>query len=154
LAEAFAKKSGRMRKIGEIGKRGVEMTLEEAAARYGKDPFATKALGAVIEEVGDGYAKCSVELRDIHRNSAGNVMGGVPAVLADFCFAVASDADANRIVTLNSSITYLGMAKDGRLIAEGRRIKDGRSTCCYTVDITDGVGTQVVVANITGFRMR
>ncbi len=129
------------------------MTLEEATARYGNDQFATKALGAVIEGAGDGYAKCLLELREIHRNSVGNVMGGVPAVLADFCFAVASDADANHVVTLNSNLTYLGMAKDDRLIAEGRRIKDGRSTCCYTVDITDGIGTQVAVANITGFRM-
>lgn len=128
------------------------MTLEEAVARFGKDRFATEALGAVIEEVGDGYAKCSLTLRDIHKNSVGNVMGGVPAVLADFCFAVASDADENRLVTLNSSITYLGMAKDVRLVAEGRRVKDGRSTCCYTVDITDGIGTQVAIANITGFR--
>lgn len=130
------------------------MTLEEAVARFGKDRFATEALGAVIEEVGDGYAKCSLALRDIHKNSVGNVMGGVPAVLADFCFAVASDADTNHIVTLNSNTTYLGMAKDGRLIAEGRRVKDGRSTCCYAVDITDGAGTQVAIANITGFRMR
>ena len=129
------------------------MTLEEAVARYGNDQFATKALGAVIDEVGDGYAKCSLELREIHRNSVGNVMGGVPAVLADFCFAVASDAEVSRIVTLNCSLTYLGMAKDGRLVAEGRRIKDGRSTCCYTVDITDGSGPQVAIANITGFRM-
>ncbi len=128
------------------------MTLEEVVARFGKDRFATEALGAVIEEVGDGYAKCSLTLRDIHKNSVGNVMGGVSAVLADFCFAVASAADENRLVTLNSSITYLGMAKDTRLVAEGRRVKDGRSTCCYTVDITDGIGTQVAIANITGFR--
>lgn len=47
----------------------------EIIAMFENDHFATSN-GAVIEEVYDGYAKCSLILKDTHRNALGVVMGG------------------------------------------------------------------------------
>ena len=62
--------------------------IDEIREIFRHDTFATNN-GAVIDEVGEGYAKCSLTIGDGHRNAAGGVMGGVPFMLADFAFAVA-----------------------------------------------------------------
>ena len=64
-------------------------TLEEVREVFADDRFATEN-GAVIEEIGDGYAKCSVNLDRKHKNAMGGVMGGVYFTLEEFAFAEAS----------------------------------------------------------------
>ena len=49
---------------------------EETIRLFQNDRFATEN-GAVIEEVDDHYAKCSLKIEDRHRNAMGAVMGGV-----------------------------------------------------------------------------
>ena len=61
--------------------------LDELRAFFAQDRFATEN-GAYVEEAGENYAKCSMELTDRHKNARGAVMGGVHFVLADFNFAV------------------------------------------------------------------
>ena len=64
-------------------------TLEKVREIFRGDRFATE-MGAVIEELGDHYSKCSLVLNEHHRNAVGGIMGGVYFTLADFAFAVAS----------------------------------------------------------------
>ena len=128
--------------------------IEEIRRRFAEDHFATNAAGARIDSVDDGYARCSLTLGDIHRNAAGGVMGGVAFTLADFAFAVASNADNTQTVSLCAQITYTSPARGGELIAEARRQKEGRSTCFYVVSITDELGTQVATVTVTGFIKR
>ncbi|MGN0432337.1 MAG: PaaI family thioesterase [Lachnospiraceae bacterium] len=129
----------------------MELELQRVREFFTKDKFATDA-GAVIEQLGDHYAKCSIELDERHLNAVGGIMGGVHFVLADFTFAVASNWQQMGSVSLNSNIAYLGTVKGKKLIAEAHCIKEGRSTNCYRVDIGDELGTKVAVVNITGFR--
>ncbi len=126
-------------------------TLDEVRAFFAKDRFATEN-GAVIEKIGDRYAKCSIELGAIHKNAVGAVMGGVHFVLADFAFANASNRQQMGCVSLSSNITYLSSVRGTKLIAEAHCIKEGRNTNYYRVDITDDLGTAVAEVNITGFR--
>ena len=63
---------------------------KETVELFQNDRFATEN-GAVIEEVDDHYAKCSLVIEDRHRNAMGAVMGGVYFTLADFALAVASN---------------------------------------------------------------
>ena len=63
--------------------------LEQIREFFAKDRFATDN-GATIEEVDDGYAKCSLEIQPHHLNAANTVMGGAIFTLADFAFAVAT----------------------------------------------------------------
>lgn len=124
--------------------------LEPIIERFQKDRFATEN-GAVIDEVGDGYAVCSLEIQPRHLNAVGTVMGGAVFTLADFAFAVASNWNKGIHVSLSSQITYLGVAKGTRLIAKAQVMKEGRSTCYYTVEVTDELGNAVAHVTANGF---
>ena len=124
-------------------------TLEEVRARFEADRFATEN-GAVIEEVRDGYARCSMTLTPSHRNAAGAVMGGAIFTLADFAFAVASNFDQTPTVTAVSQISYLGVPQGDTLTAETHLLKDGRRTCFYEIAIYDDTDTLVAVVSTTG----
>lgn len=126
-------------------------TLEEVREFFKNDTFAT-VNGAVIDEIGDNYAKCSIKINDNHKNAVGGVMGGVHFMLADFTFAVASNWQRLGSVSLNSNITFLSTVKGTRLIAEAKCVKEGKNTNCYQIDVFDDLGNNVALVNITGFR--
>lgn len=126
------------------------IALDEVRERFSQDRFAT-VNGAVIDAIEEGYAKCSMELNDTHRNALGAVMGGAIFTLADFAFAVASNWNKSPQVSLNASISFLGRAKGSKLIAEARKIKEGRKTCYYEVMISDELGNQVAHMTSNGF---
>lgn len=128
-------------------------TLDEVRKLFENDRFATEN-GAVIEEIGDLYAKCSLNLTDSHKNALGAVMGGVSFTLADFAFAVASNWQEPGVVSLSSNIAYLGTAKGKSLIAEARCVKNGRTTSYYNISIQDELGNQVAAVTTTGYRKR
>lgn len=126
-------------------------TLEEVRDMFEHDRFAT-VNGAVIDEIGEGYARCSMDITDTHKNAMGAVMGGATFTLADFTFAVASNWQKMGTVALSVNVAFLGVAKGERLIAEAKMVKDGRSTCYYNVEVTDELGTQVAVVTVSGFK--
>lgn len=127
-----------------------EKSLEEVRIIFADDRFATEN-GAVIEAIGDKYAKCSVTITDSHRNAMGAVMGGVYFMLADFAFAVAANWQRMGTVSLNADISFLGSAKGDKLMAEAVCIKDGRTTACYRIDVKDNLENLVATVTTTGY---
>ena len=98
-------------------------TIEEVREIFSKDRFATENY-AVIEEIGEKYAKCSMEIKDRHKNAMGGVMGGAAFTLADFAFAVATNWEVMNTVSISSNIAYIGVPKGRKIIAEAHMIKD------------------------------
>lgn len=128
-------------------------TLEEVRKIFAGDRFATEN-GAVIEEIGDRSAVCSLEITDSHRNAMGAVMGGTYFMLADFAFAVtANHGDRWGCVSLQSNISFLNPAKGKKLIAKAVCIKEGKSTACYRVDVTDELGNLTATVTVTGYHL-
>ena len=123
--------------------------LEEVRKIFEADRFAV-ANGAVIEEIGDHSAVCSLVITDSHRNAMGAVMGGVYFMLADFAFAVAANWQKMGCVSIHSDISFLSPAKGKKLTAKAVCIKDGRTTACYRVDVTDDLGNMAATVTITG----
>ena len=128
-------------------------TLEEVRKLFAGDRFATEN-GAVIEEIGDHSATCSLVITDSHRNAMGAVMGGTYFMLADFAFAVAANWERMGCVSLRSDISFLGAAKGKKLTAKAICIKDGRTTACYRVDVTDELGNLAATMTATGCHIR
>ncbi len=128
--------------------------LEEARSFFNGDLYATKTTGVIIEEVGEHYAKCSFEITRDHQNAYGGVMGGAIFTLSDFTFAVSSNFRQPQTVSTSSQINFIGMAKGKKLIAESTLVKDGRSTCLYTISITDELGTKVAFATFNGMKLQ
>ena len=128
-------------------------TLEQVKQMFEGDRFATEN-GAVIDEIGDKTATCSLRITDSHRNAMGAVMGGTYFMLADFAFAVAANWESMGCVSLHSDISFLGAAKGQRLIAKAVCVKDGKSTSCYRVDVTDDLGNLTATVTTTGYHIR
>lgn len=120
---------------------------------FSGDQYATLSTGAVIEEAGKNYAKCSLKLERKHRNAMGGVMGGAMFTLADFAFAVASNIGSPPTVSVSGQIVYLGAVKGDVLTAVARCLHAGRSGCSFTVDISDNLGNAVASVTFYGFRM-
>ncbi len=127
--------------------------LEKAREFFSRDLFAVKAAGIIIEEVGEHYAKCSMEITCNHQNTYGGVMGGAVFTLADYTFAVASNFNQPKTVSVTSQINFIGMAKGKKLNSESKLIKDGRSTCLYEINVTDDLGTKVAFVTISGMKL-
>ncbi len=128
-------------------------TLEEVRKIFEGDRFATEN-GAVIEEIGDHSATCSLTITASHRNAMGAVMGGAYFMLADFAFAVAANWENMGCVSLRSDISFLGTAKGEKLIAKAVCIKDGKNTVCYRIDVTDDLGNLTATITTTGYHVR
>lgn len=125
-------------------------SLEKAIEMFSKDKYATEATKIQIDEVGENYSKVSLTIDDCHKNALGHVMGGVMFTLADFAFAIATNLEGTKTVTLTSQISYLSIPKGERLIAETRLIKDGSRNCFYEIIITDETERQIAVVSTTG----
>ena len=127
-------------------------TLEEVRSIFERDRFATEN-GAIIEQIGEHSATCSLVITDSHRNAMGAVMGGTYFMLADFAFAVAANWEKMGCVSLRSDISFLGAAKGNKLIAKAVCIKDGKTTACYRVDVTDQCGNLAATMTATGYHI-
>ena len=129
-----------------------DASLEEIREMFGHDEFAA-LLYPTIEEARPGYARVSMDIRDdLHLNGLGGLMGGVPFVLSDFAFAIASNVGNVPTMSVSSSIDHLSAPKDKHLVAECEIEKDGRSLCFASIHVKDGTGRLITRAHITGFR--
>ncbi|MBR5250939.1 MAG: PaaI family thioesterase [Clostridia bacterium] len=129
-----------------------EKTIQEVRQIFNDDKFAV-CNGAVIEEIGDHTATCSLVLTDLHRNAMGAVMGGVYFTLADFTFAVAANWQKMGCVSMNANINFLGGTKGNKLIAKAVCVKNGKKTACYQVEVKDELDNLTAVVTITGYHL-
>lgn len=128
----------------------MEKDIEKIREFFSHDRYAFDT-GCFIEEVDDHYARVSLKLGEGHRNAVGGVMGGVYFTLADFAFAVASNWQQSGTVSITSDISFIGVPKADKVIAETQLIKNGRSTCCYNVSVKDELGTPLAAVKIVGY---
>ncbi len=126
-------------------------SLDEMRSYFAQDQFATKCLGAVIDEYEDGRAVVSMTLDDRHHNAQGFVMGGVIFSLADFALAVSSNVGNPPGCSVNHSINIMNRTKGDRLIATAAPDKNGKTLGFYLVDVHDDLGTHVARMTATIF---
>jgi acyl-CoA thioesterase len=122
--------------------------LEQTRAFFKDDRFAVYN-GITIDEVGEGYAKCSMEIDENHLNARSNVMGGAIFTLADLCFGAASDGEA---VSMSSEINFISPGRGPKLNAEARLIHGGNTTVLYEVEVTEG-DRKVAFVTMRGFKV-
>lgn len=123
--------------------------LEEARAFFAGDRFATEN-GAVIDEIGEHYAICSMEITPHHLNAAGRVMGGAVFMLAEFAFAVASNFGHPADVTTTSQITFLRPSQGKLLYAKSQELRRGRTAVYYETSVTDDTGALIARVTASG----
>lgn len=128
----------------------MEKDMEKIREFFSHDRYAFDT-GCFIEDVDENYARVSLTLDERHYNAVGGVMGGVYFTLADFAFAVASNWQQEGTVSITSDISFIGVPKSGKVIAETALVKNGRTTCCYNVSVKDDIGTPLAAVKIVGY---
>lgn len=131
---------------------GTYASLEEAREQFKNDRFATLN-GMELDELTDDYSLCHVDIGERHKNAYGGVMGGAIFTLADFAFAALCNNDHHLTVALNVNISFLSAPKGHTLYARCTRVKSGRTTGVYNVDVSDDTGRQVALFVGTGYKL-
>lgn len=125
---------------------------QNARDNLSRDRYALETTGIVIDEVGEGYAKCSLKIEDKHLNCGDNVMGGAIFTLVDFTFGASANTPQANCITLNAQINFLRGASGPVIYAEAKCLKDGRNIAFYEVVVTDSAERVIARATVDGFR--
>ncbi|MBO7337078.1 MAG: PaaI family thioesterase [Paludibacteraceae bacterium] len=129
-----------------------EKELEELRKFFENDRFAMTA-GCRIDEVGNGWSICSMNITDAHRNAFGMIMGGAMMTLADFAAAVIGNRPGKYTTANSVTTTFVGNSKSDKIIAHAKLRRDGRSTNYIEVEITDKEGKQLAFVTVLGFHL-
>ena len=112
--------------------------LSEAVARTLHEREGTaKAWGLKFEGAGEGWARCSMVIRDDMLNGQGFAHGGMMFALADTAFGWACNSRNTRAVAQQASIAFLSPVERGEtLTAHAREITLAGRSGVYDVQIT------------------
>ena len=115
----------------------VEAILRE---RLAQNPFV-RFMGVEVPELGEGFARFTLEIRPDFHNSQGFLQGGVIAALADEAVAYALFSlvpEGEMISTVEMKINFLAPAQQGVLEAQALIRKRGRTLSLGEVEVTQG----------------
>lgn len=118
---------------------------------FDNDRFAKNA-GIELIEAGNGYAKASMKIEEMHLNGGNVVQGGALFTLADFAFAVAVNSHAKLTFSIQSNINIFKSESSGILFAEAKEVFSHPKICNCQVDITNEKGELIATFTGTGFR--
>ena len=120
----------------------------EKARQYHKRIAFIEHLGVKTVAVDDGHARVELELKPELTNSFGTAHGGVIMTLLDVALCQAARTqhpDAPGIVTIDMATSFIA-GGIGRLVADGRVLKPGRSTIFAEAEVRNTDGTLVAKA--------
>lgn len=119
--------------------------------QFDKDEFA-KSAGITLMEALPGYAVARMEVTGKHLNSVGTLHGGAMFTLADFTFAVASNAHGKLALAIHADISFFKAVRSGTLKAIAREISLHDKLSTYLVEILDDGGE--IIAHFKGTAYR
>ncbi len=109
--------------------------IEYARTVVGRDPLAT-FLGIRIDEVREGFARCSLRVRPEYLNAVHRAHGVTVCAVADQAFAVACNSLGSMAIAVNLNISYFAAANAGETItAEAAPINIGRKVSTWRIDV-------------------
>ncbi len=126
--------------------------MEQVRKLFERDRLA-RELGIELVDVAPGRAVCRMRVEERHLNGVDMTHGGAIFTLADFTFAVASNAHGRIAVALNGSISYLQATGAGDVLtATATELSLHKSVASYQVDICNEQGDRIAVFQGTVYR--
>ncbi len=111
---------------------------------FSKDVPFIQFMGITVEKTDRGYARITMPMREALGNTYGIVHGGVCAALVDTAIGIALRTLKFKILTVETSTTYLAPAKlTDTLVAEGRLVNAGKKLLHASAEIKTKEGTVV-----------
>jgi uncharacterized protein (TIGR00369 family) len=110
-------------------------------------------LSMKILEIGIGFSVTEINLMDKHLNPFGGAHGGVFSSIIDSAaswalFYGVEDENAG-LASVNLNLNYLSPIKEGKLIAEGRQIKLGKTLGYALCKVSDTAGKLLAHGTLT-----
>ena len=127
--------------------------MEDILKNVKNDRFA-QLLGIEIVDASPGYALVEMKIEDKHKNGINIVQGGAIFTLADYAFAIASNADGSTTVGINASISYFKAPAGTYIRAEAREESKSKKISGYKVEIKDEDGTLIASFSGLGYRKK
>jgi acyl-CoA thioesterase len=125
-----------------------ERAIADDAREFGNF-FLTRFLGLAISYPDDESCVVEFEAHDFMFNPQGSLHGGVIATVLDISMGHLLTRVVGRGMTLEMGTKYLRPARAGRLRAEGRFLKKGKSINTLETRLSDAQGALLAVANST-----
>jgi uncharacterized protein (TIGR00369 family) len=91
-----------------------------------------RLLSMSILELGIGYSVVEMRLEDKHLNPFGGIHGGAYSSLIDTAayWALYGDLEeGSGLISIDVNVHNLAVAKEGKLVARGKRVKAGKTVC-------------------------
>jgi acyl-CoA thioesterase len=107
-------------------------------------------VGMQIDEAAPGRSRCSIEIKDVHRNGTGVAHGGVLFTLADTAMGAAlySSLEQGEIcATIEIKIGYFKPVFEGTLVCNATVLNKGKSVASMEATIHNG---DVLVSKASG----
>lgn len=128
-----------------MGGKGDTLAKRIAEALHRREGTA-KAWDLVLEGADEGWARCSMVVREDMLNGHGMAHGGMIFALADTAFAWACNSRNVKTFAQHASISFLSPAKAGeKLTAEAREETLEGRTGVYAVRVTGEDGRVVAI---------
>ncbi len=129
----------------------IENPVEYARDVVGRDPMATY-LGIEVEEVRNGYARCSVTIRPEYLNAVERAHGAIIYALADQAFAVGSNSTGVMALAVSFTINYMASAIDGeRVFSEATALHVGRKVSTWRIEVRGNGDTLIAAGTGTAY---
>jgi uncharacterized protein (TIGR00369 family) len=127
------------------------MKVEFAREYQKKIPFVSH-LKILTETLGEGSARLSMPIEPHLTNSLGTAHGGVIVSLLDVALCTAARTlhpESIGVITIDLSTSFIGGASGGRLFADARVLRDGRSMSFVEAEAKNEDGSLVAKAIAT-----
>ncbi len=124
---------------------------EAVAALINQSPYFS-LLSMEIKDLQWGTCLLEVELAEKHLQPFGNVHGGAIASVVDAAafWAVSPQVEKGTgMTTVEMKLNYLAPAREGKLVAQGRCIKMGKTLALGEVYVRNGEGTLIAHGTVT-----
>ena len=124
---------------------------EAVAILVNESPYFS-LLSMEIKDLQWGTCLMEEELAEKHLQPFGNVHGGAIASLVDATafWAVFPQVERGKgLTTVEMKLNYLAPAQKGKLVAQGRCIKIGRTLALGEASVTNGEGTLIAHGTVT-----
>jgi len=124
---------------------------EAVAILVNRSPYFS-LLSMEIKDLQWGTCLIEVELGEKHLQNFGNIHGGAIASVVDAAtfWAVFPQVERGKgLTTVEMKLNYLAPVQKGKLVAQGRCIKMGRTLALGDASVTNGEGTLVAHGTAT-----
>lgn len=115
-----------------------------------------RLLGITPKLVEPGHAVFEMDVDERHHNPLGTLHGGIYCDLADVAMGIAYAAslpEGETFTTIELKVNYLRAVVKGRLAAEAKLVKGGRTVGYLECDVTDEQGRLVARVASTCLRL-